>query len=161
MSGDQRHGFGVLHKPGRVMCGKWHNDVLSGQARVSCIDKNGYRIDYCGELLDGVYSGEGVAILHEAIYIGQFEIGEFQGEGMHIDAHNSVYHGQWKDGKRHGAGTRGSLGGEWTCEHCSTVTSVMMQNADTLSWQVWVMKVSGSMTSCMAKVHFMSVIALT
>ena len=104
------------------MSGKWQNDILNGQARVTHTDQQGHRTDYCGEVLNGVFSGEGAAMLHDAIYIGQFERGLFNAEGMHIDSHNSTYHGQWCNGKRHGTGTRSSQDGEFIHAFRSAVT---------------------------------------
>lgn len=42
--------------------------------------------------------------LKDATYLGQFEDGEFHGEGTYVPTNGHPYKGKWRHGKRHGYG---------------------------------------------------------
>lgn len=67
------HGGGTCHyASGRIAAGLWDNQVLNGQARVIDYDaESGDKMEFCGVVAAGVFSGAGVLLRGDSVYLGQ------------------------------------------------------------------------------------------
>ncbi|MBT6199433.1 MAG: MORN motif precursor [Bacteroidetes Order II. Incertae sedis bacterium] len=129
---DKRHGQGIqTWTNGAKYFGEWKDDKRHGQGTRFWNDPNDTGRDslfavfpfdeafYVGEWENGDWCGQGTFIdIDGSKYVGEWDAGFQHGQGTFIDIDGSKYVGEWKDDKRHGQGTKtypdgGKYIGEW------------------------------------------------
>lgn len=120
-----KHGSGIYRThTGTKITGKWENDLLNGEStielsdrKITCTWTKGVRSKICfiKYLDDSVYDGEcddkfrpinqGIMkYADNSIYKGNWLDGKKHGHGIYKYADNTIYKGHWFEDKKHGAG---------------------------------------------------------
>tara|TARA_Y100001960_G_scaffold332640_1_gene433962 strand:- start:414 stop:2057 length:1644 start_codon:yes stop_codon:yes gene_type:complete len=107
--------------------GEWKHGLPHGRgsfystiARNSLFDWSPLKDDYLmyeGEVVDGLYQGQGTEYDHIGYYKGSFQDGDRSGYGTSYTENGTVYYkGEWKDGYWHGQGAKYNNSGSLQCK---------------------------------------------